>query len=192
MKAVKINDQIWMSENLNVSTFSNGDPIPHVETSEDWAKAGEEGKPACCFYNNDPENGEKYGRLYNWYAITDPRGIAPEGWRVPTKEDWEKLLIYLENDSTDEACTKVKSKTGWPKDQNGENQTGFTALPGGYRFGDGSFEEGGKMAYWWTSTDNPSFNRFPAAWFVLIRGYGFQVELEFEDKAQGFSIRCIK
>lgn len=74
MEEVKIGDQIWMTRNLNVDKFCNGDPIPETKTNEEWIKAGENGKPAWCYYDNDPANGEKYGKLYNWYAVNDPRG----------------------------------------------------------------------------------------------------------------------
>lgn len=69
MEEVKVGDQIWMGRNLDVSTFRNGDPIPYAETDEEWEEAGENGEPAWCYYDNDPENGEKYGKLYNWYAV---------------------------------------------------------------------------------------------------------------------------
>jgi uncharacterized protein (TIGR02145 family) len=192
MNTVKIKSQNWMAENLNVETFSNGDPISHANTTEEWVKAGQEGKPAWCFYGNDPANSEKYGRLYNWYAVNDPRGLAPEGWHIPSKEDWDTLLKSLGNDTGEDACSKLKSKAGWPDGKNGKNQSGFGALPGGYRFNDGSFEEGGKKGYWWSSSDNPTFTRFPAAEFVFIREYERQADSDIEDKGHGMSVRCIK
>lgn len=88
---VAINNQVWMTENLNVDKFRNGDPILHAVTDEEWKKAGENGEPAWCYYDNDPVNGEKYGKLYNWYAVNDPRRLAPEGWKIPSDEDWTTL-----------------------------------------------------------------------------------------------------
>ncbi len=79
MKEIKIGDQIWSTENLNVDKFRNGDPIPLVKTEDDWEKACDNKEPAWCYYDSDPANGEKYGALYNWYAVIDPRGLAPEG-----------------------------------------------------------------------------------------------------------------
>jgi uncharacterized protein (TIGR02145 family) len=108
-KSVKIGSQVWMAENLNVSRFKNGDPIPEAKSFEEWNKASAEGKPAWCFYENDPKNGLKYGRLYNWYAVNDPRGLAPEGWHVPTILEWEQLNNFL----GDNAGIKIKSKSGW-------------------------------------------------------------------------------
>jgi len=81
---VVIGSQTWMAENLNVSHFLNGDPIPHVQTNEEWLKAAENRRPAWCYYNNDPVNGKKYGKLYNWFAVNDSRGLAPPGWHIPT------------------------------------------------------------------------------------------------------------
>lgn len=108
-KSVKIGTQIWMTENLNVSTFRNGEPIPEAKTDEEWKAAGTQGKPAWCYYDNDSKNGAKYGKLYNWYAVNDPRGLAPEGWHVPNDEEWETLENYL----GDDASKKMKSTSGW-------------------------------------------------------------------------------
>lgn len=78
MEEVIIGDQVWMASNLDVDTFRNGDPIPHAKTDEDWELAGANGEPAWCYYGNNPGNSEEFGKLYNWYAVNDPRGLAPE------------------------------------------------------------------------------------------------------------------
>jgi uncharacterized protein (TIGR02145 family) len=85
-----------MSKNLNSSTFRNGDSIPEIKSDSAWKRAAIEMKPACCSYNNDSSNDEKYGKLYNWFAITDRRGIAPIGWKVPNDEEWTDLINYLD------------------------------------------------------------------------------------------------
>lgn len=108
-KSVTIGKQEWMSENLNVSTFRNGDPIPEAKTNEEWKNAGENMQPAWCYYDNDPKNGAKYGKLYNWFAVNDSRGLAPEGWHVPTYEDWETLKKNL----GENLAKKMKSTNGW-------------------------------------------------------------------------------
>ena len=90
-KTVRIGDQIWMAENLNVSHFRNGDVITQAESREEWVQAASEGKPAWCYYDNNPENGNKYGKLYNWFAIVDPRGISPEGWHISSDNEWTTL-----------------------------------------------------------------------------------------------------
>jgi uncharacterized protein (TIGR02145 family) len=108
-KSVKIGPQIWMTENLNVSTFRNGDAIPEAKTNEEWEQTGQNKQPAWCYYNNDPKNGAKYGKLYNWYAVTDPRGLAPAGWHVPSDAEWTTLDEHL----GDDAGNKMKSISGW-------------------------------------------------------------------------------
>ena len=108
-KSVKIGTQTWMAENLNVPTFRNGDLIPEAKTNEEWGKAEKEGKPAWCYYDNDPKNGAKYGKLYNWYAVNDSRGLAPDGWHICTYAEWSTLINHL----GDDAGKKMKSTTGW-------------------------------------------------------------------------------
>jgi len=105
------NGQEWMAENLSVFNFRNGDPIPVVKTEEAWKKAGENREPACCYYENNAKYGKTYGVLYNWYAVNDPRGLAPEGWHVPTAEEWTTLDSHLGDYKT--AGTKMKSSSGW-------------------------------------------------------------------------------
>ena len=106
---VKIDSQIWMNQNLNVNTFKNGDPIPHAKSNDDWEKAGKNKQPAWCYYENDPKNGAKYGKLYNWYAVNDKRGLAPAGWHVPTDAEWTIYETFLGT----EAGKKFKSTSGW-------------------------------------------------------------------------------
>ena len=126
-KSIKIDNQVWMAENLNVGNFRNGDPIPEAKTDEEWVSAGKEGKPAWCYYENKIENGVKYGKLYNWYAINDPRGLAPKGWHVPTDTEWRQVTLFLGGE--DAAGTKMKSPAGWTHDGNGTNVSGFSGLP---------------------------------------------------------------
>lgn len=106
---VTIGNQVWMIKNLNVDKFSNGDPILLAKTDEEWEKAGENGQPAWCYYENDPANGEKYGKLYNWFAVNDTRGLAPAGWHIPGDAEWETLEDVLGT----YAGKKMKSKNGW-------------------------------------------------------------------------------
>jgi uncharacterized protein (TIGR02145 family) len=92
-QTITIGTQVWMTENLNVEKFRNGDPIPEAKTEGEWKAYGEAGEAAWCNYDNDPKNGEKYSKLYNWYAVSDPRGLAPQGWHIPSDEEWGCLLI---------------------------------------------------------------------------------------------------
>jgi uncharacterized protein (TIGR02145 family) len=94
-KTVVIGSQTWMAENLNVSKFRNGDLIPEAKTKEDWEQAGKNKQPAWCYYNNDPTNSAKFGILYNWYAVNDPRGLSPAGYHVPTDAEWTSLTTFL-------------------------------------------------------------------------------------------------
>jgi uncharacterized protein (TIGR02145 family) len=108
-KTVTIGNQVWMAANLNVSTFRNGDAIPQVTSDAEWEAAGKNKQPAWCYYDNDPKNGTKYGKLYNWYAVNDPRGLAPAGYHVPTDAEWTTLENFLGDDEG----KKMKSTSGW-------------------------------------------------------------------------------
>ena len=120
-KEVPIGKQVWMTKNLDVAKFRNGDPIPEAKTDEEWVKAGENEQPAWCNYDNNPANGSKYGKLYNWYAVNDPRGLEPQGWHIPSNDEWTVLTDYLGGELN--AGAKMKSKTGWAEDGNGTNST---------------------------------------------------------------------
>lgn len=185
---VKIGKQIWMSKNLDVSTFRNGEPIPQAKTEEEWVNAGENEQPAWCYYDNDPENGKKYGKLYNWYAVNDARGLAPVGYRIPTDADWG-ILEYISG-------KKHLMYKGLKKTDQKTKNSGFDAVFGGIRTYDGYFEEGHGIGYWWSSTE---FDEYSASYFLLTnKGYYFQEcfpngeKLPFEEKKAGYSVRCIK
>jgi uncharacterized protein (TIGR02145 family) len=199
---VNIGQQVWMSENLNVDKFRNGDPIPEVKTDEEWENAGNNEQPAWCYYTNDPANGDKYGKLYNWYAVRDPRGLAPEGWHIPRYEEWEVLVKYLGGDVA--AGLKMKNPSGWTnagelgtkiniKSDQGTNETGFSGLPGGYRFYTSGFQNIGKQGMWWSSS---SYNKILARTRYLEYNYGWRYNYVFDDdveyKMNGCSVRCIK
>ena len=186
MKEVKIGEQIWMTKNLNVDKFRNGDPIPHAKTSEEWEEAAENGQPAWCYYDNDPANGKKYGRLYNWYAINDPRGLAPEGWKIPTDADWSQLTDFLGGHSA--AGSKMKSSGGWDKNGNGTNDSGFSALPGGLRYSYGEFKYLGEYGYWLSSEEYTKNSA--QARFLVYRNNG--IGRFYLTKGKGFSVRCIR
>ena len=120
---VKIGEQIWMTSNLNTSKFQNGDPIYEAKTKAQWIKASEEGKPAWCYFQNNPQNGVIYGKLYNWYAVNDPRGIAPKGWHIPTNNEWNELISFLEKDIRD-VNKALKTKIGWKQYETGGKEEG--------------------------------------------------------------------
>ncbi|MBN2790798.1 MAG: fibrobacter succinogenes major paralogous domain-containing protein [Candidatus Delongbacteria bacterium] len=152
-KIVKIGLQSWAGSNLNVSRFRNGDPILEAKSDEEWIKAGKKGKPAWCYYLNSSENGPLYGKLYNWYAVNDKRGLAPKGWRVAFDQDWDALSKGLGD--IPGAKLKEAGKNNWLKNaDNVTNETGFTVLPSGSRFAAGKFSGAGSQATLWTSTEN--------------------------------------
>ena len=186
-RSVKIGDQVWMVENLNAGHFRNGDPIPHAVTAEQWVQSGKEGKPAWCYYENREEHGEKYGRLYNWYAVTDARGLAPEGWHVATDADWRQVTDFLGGE--DAAGTKMKNKSGWPGEEgNGTNESGYSGLPGGSRNLFGEFAYGEEAGYWWTSTSEDR----ELAWYRVIDRSPWYVYRTNYSKANGLSVRCVR
>jgi len=191
-KSVIIGSQEWMKYNLNVRKFRNGEPIPLIRTPDEWVFASENCQPACCFFENMWWIGPNYGKLYNWYAVNDPRGLAPEGWHIPTDEEWEKLTGFLGGEEV--AGTKLKSKREW-EDPEGTNTSRFNALPGSFRKPDGEFkgvEDDNNwwkcFGYWWTSDENDS----GSAWERSIRDYNGYVYREYAEKGFGFSVRCIR
>ena len=181
---VTIGKQVWMVENLNVDKFRNGDPIPHAETDGEWEKAGENKQPAWCYYDNDPANGAKYGKLYNWYAVNDPRGLAPEGWHIPTDTEWTDLENYL----GDCDGTKMKSTSGWAEYGSGTNESGFSGLPGGCREDYGEYFDIGKNGTWWGSADDNKVGDV-ARDLSYDDCYLYQI---FPERGAGFSVRCIR
>lgn len=184
--SILIGKQTWMVKNLNVATFRNGDPIPQVKDFKEWRKAGEEGRPAWCYFNFDTLNGKKHGKLYNWHAVNDSRGLAPGGWHIAGDEEWKELTDFLGGD--DVAGTKLKSKTGWKPNDNGTNESGFTGLPGGYRYIYGYFYDDNTNGYWWTSTETGKYD----AWYRGLFYNGSGISRMKYDKGHGFYVRCIK
>ncbi len=187
---VKIGNQVWMTKNLNVDKFRNGDPIPEVKTHKEWDKAGLEGKPAWCYYDNDSANGEKYGKLYNWHAVYDPRGLAPEGWGTPSDEDWSMLTDFLGGE--DVAGKKIKFTDFWKKRGNGTNESGLSFLPGGVRSFDGKFAGIDGNGFWWSSTEHSVEDGPIVAWIRYLNYKAGSLGRNYSLKEEGLSVRCIK
>ncbi|WP_170264958.1 fibrobacter succinogenes major paralogous domain-containing protein [Salibacter halophilus] len=186
---VVIGEQVWMTKNLNVHKFRNGDLIPQAVTDEEWNKAKEDGTAAWCYYENDSANEEEYGKLYNWYAVNDPRGIAPEGWHVPSYSEWKELAGFLGGEGV--AGNSLKSESGWEDDGNGTNKSGFTGIAAGSRTEDGfsdGFNGKGNGADFWSST---SYNDYDA-WYSSLSSVESTFYMYRGDKENGLSIRCIK
>jgi uncharacterized protein (TIGR02145 family) len=194
-KDVKIGKQTWMGVNLNVDKFRNGDLIQEARTNEQWQEAADNKQPAWCYFNNDPANGESYGKLYNWYAVNDPRGLAPIGYHIPSKSEWAQIIIYLGGES--EAGGKMKG-TGtqfWTAPNSwATNSSGFSGRAGGARSESGRGAGGpfyralGKYAYWWAKTDADGYNAFHTEIYYTNPGTG----IHEGQKGDGYSVRCIK
>ena len=202
-ETIKIGDQVWMAENLKVSHYRNGDPIPNLTSSENW-KSSKSG--AFCFYNNNDKKGTTFGALYNWYAVKDSRNIAPEGWHVPTEEEWKQLEIYLgmsqaEADGVQFRGTNEGSKLagnaslwlfdGALKAEMEFGASGFTVLPGGYRLSEtGEFDGVGGIGSFWTSSYFDYV--WESAYYRLIFYDDARSRGETNDMKTGLSIRCVK
>ena len=219
-QTITIGTQVWMTKNLDVSTFRNGDPIPEAKTDEEWKRASENKQPAWCYYENDSKNGAKYGKLYNWYAVNDSRGLAPASWHIPTDEEWTTLENQLGDDGK-----KMKSTSGWNsweeeltcknceswnaeyrkktachicKDTrvngkkthsgNGTNSSGFSGLPGGTRYFNGSFDYIGSYGFWWSRTED--FTNFACSRYLSHSSD--KLHRYFSSKTRGLSVRCLR
>jgi uncharacterized protein (TIGR02145 family) len=191
---VSICNQVWMKQNLNVSRYRNGDIIPQVTDPTQWANLT---TGAWCYYNNDSANRAAYGKLYNWYAVNDARGLAPEGWHVPSDGDWNKLVKCLDSNA-DTICVNcwqnttagilLKSTSGWNNGGNGTNTSDLTILPSGYCSINGTFGAIGTYGDWWSCSDYST----QEAWLRSINGGYAGVFRDHYGKNHGFSIRCVK
>ena len=177
-----------MSENLSVSHFLNKDSIPEAKTAEEWQTLNKAGKAAWCYYNFDTANGSKYGKLYNWYAVNDPRGLVPKGWHVPTNADWE--MMVNSQGGVNYAGNKLKGTEGWLSKTYITNLTGFTGLPGGQCLSTGTFSDLNNRAYWWTTSGEVASGN--QIYSVSLINASFKVMYLKQDKEMGLSVRCIK
>jgi uncharacterized protein (TIGR02145 family) len=199
-QTVKIGDQWWMAENLRVTHYQNGSAIPHVPDGKEWGDLTTGGYAA---YENDTENLIPYGLLYNWFAAVDSQGICPEGWHVPTDEEWMALEIYLgmpksEVDTigwrgTDEGGKLKEAGTDhWLGPNSGAtNETGFTALPGGGRASEPIYKGGyfyfGEHTAIWSSSEHSTKEGL----FRVLEYDESRIKRNKYLKTNGFSIRCI-
>lgn len=185
-QAVKIGNRWWMMENLKVTRYRNGDPIETVADPASWDRLV---SGACCMYDNSGADGDVYGFLYNWHAVNDSRGIAPEGWHVPSDEEWQVLVDFLGGSSIAGGRMKEAGLSHWENPNTGaDNESGFLALPGGYRYYEGNFHEKGYCAYFWSSTGIPP----SLAWNRVLRYNSTAVDRVDRNRIGGFSIRCVR
>ncbi|MDQ1266697.1 MAG: hypothetical protein QG635_1849 [Bacteroidota bacterium] len=183
---VTIGTQVWMLKNLDENKYRNGDLIPQVTDSAQWANLT---TGVWCYYNNDSSNGAIYGKLYNWYAVTDPRGLAPSGWHVPTDDEWNILANYLGGSAIAGGKMKEIGNEHWKGNNSGAtNESGFTALPGGMRNLNGAFNSIGDDGHWWSSSIGDTAN----SWSRYILSSGAQITKYYYKIRGGFSVRCVK
>jgi uncharacterized protein (TIGR02145 family) len=190
-KTVVIGSQTWSSENLDAITFSNGDTIPQARTIEEWMKAGSQGKPAWCLFDNSTTIGEKYGKLYNWYAVNDPRGLAPKGTHIPDDADWTKLTNFLIGGTTEK---KAKSSKEIVAKGSNIKKSGFDGLPGGYRSEMGLFNDFGFDGGWWSATESSEEDAWGRGLYYLygnVFRYDLSAQYCYYNKEFGLSVRFI-
>lgn len=183
--SVTICSQVWMNKNLDVANYSNGDPIAKVTDNAAWAALT---TGAYCYYNNDSATyAVTYGKLYNWYAVNDPRGLAPAGWRIPSEAEWSTLATCLGGGAG--GPMKEAGTSHWLSPNTGaSNSSGFTALPGGYRVNSGTFNGNGNYCLLWSSTGNLTAD-------ALNRSLNYD-DVNFNNASTnrpfGFSVRCLR
>ena len=197
---IAIGDQDWMKENLKVTRYRNGEPIPNVTDDDTWVGLT---TGAYCWINNDSVTGRtgayaRHGALYNWYAVVDGRRICPTGWHVPTDAEWQVMereigMTFAEADGTvdrgENYGTMLKDSTGWVNKGKGTNTTEFSALPGGLRFAtSGEFFNVGIDACWWTATEEDSFNAWLRNMYTTLTSI-YRIP---DSKNFGFSVRCVR
>jgi len=186
---VKIGSQLWMIENLKTTKYRNSDTIPNVTNENQWSSLT---TGAYCNYNHDESYSNTYGRLYNWFTVTDSRNIAPVGWHVPTNSDWTTLINFLGSDSIAGGKLKETGLAHWLSPNKGAtNETGFTALPGGLKLMNdinSPFAGISSDGSWWSIDES----NLSTAWGIDIRSYESDARLMNFPVNYGFSVRCIK
>jgi uncharacterized protein (TIGR02145 family) len=183
---ITIGTQVWMVENLKTTKYRNGDLICNVTDNAVWVSFT---TGAYCNYNNDTNNSASYGMLYNWYAISDRRNIAPIGYHVPSDSEWTTLITYLGGESIAGGKLKEKDTTHWKNPNTGAtNKTEFTALPGGCRNIGGPFSSVGINGMWLSSTEGDASN----GWIRCMEYGDSGAYRYYGSKGGGFSVRCIR
>ncbi|HSI76420.1 MAG TPA: fibrobacter succinogenes major paralogous domain-containing protein [Lunatimonas sp.] len=182
----KIGEQIWMVKNLKTTKFNDGTPIPMIAGGDEWAGLSTSG---YCWYDNDEASFKpSFGAMYNGYTVSTGK-LCPTGWHIPTNEEWMALITYLGSDHVAGNRLKEAGTDFWVSPNTGaNNESGFTALPGGLRYHDGQFHDFGFSGYWWTSTEYSESRSF-----FIFMDYESSNVFRFDNlKKIGFSVRCIK
>jgi len=193
---VQIGDQCWFAENLRTELYQNGDSIPGDLSTSEWSNADDTNLGAQAVYGegsiyceNEPCDEEvnlvDFGRLYNWFAVDDARGLCPNGWHVPSDGEYTELTDHFGGEAV--AGDQMKTDYGWFYDGNGPNSSGFSALPGGWRTYNGSFGDVGYSTSFWSST--PNLNQ---AWNRELSSYDANIYRSSVSARNGYSVRCLK
>ncbi|MEI7421710.1 MAG: fibrobacter succinogenes major paralogous domain-containing protein [Prolixibacteraceae bacterium] len=185
-KTVTIGTQVWMTENLKTTKFNDGTTIPLVTDGYAWSNLK---GPGYCWYDNDAaKNKNTYGALYNWYTANTGK-LCPTGWRVPSNADLITFMTYLGDANTASAKLKETGTSHWPSpNPDATNSTGFTAIPGGYRFNDGLYYYMNGSGDWWSSTESTSAN----AWYLVLSYTSSMLVKSTSEKQFGYAVRCVK
>lgn len=187
-KTLIFDENTWTAKNLNVSRFNNGDYIPQVFNDKQWVLACKNKKPAWCYYKFKENNKDLYGKYYNWFAISDQRGIAPKGWRIPNIEDWRNLMNKLT--FIEDGVYKIKSKKNWKKEFCGSDEFEFDARPSGI-INEYGFKSSGNLATWWSANASDLIPVILKNAKSIVWSYNYSEINEF-DIFTGIPIRCIK
>ena len=204
---VQIGDQCWFAENLRTRHYANGDEIPGDLSYDEWQFTDE---GAMAVYDSEEfiraledigesipqewrgagmvETLKTYGRLYNYFAVDDERGLCPSGWHVPNYHDWTIMIDFLGGDEV--AGNQMKSTSGWEYEGNGTNSSGFSGFPGGMRSPGGNFSNGGYEGYWWSYESRNLSYFYP--WCRVLNSEFSDVYRNWQDGRFGYSVRCIK
>lgn len=181
--------KVWMKDNLNVSKYRNGDSIRQVESSAEWLAAAANGEGVWCYYNNDSAKGKTYGRLYNWYAVNDPRGLAPTGWHIASDEEWKALGRVLVGAPVP-AAKKAHSTIAWRYPYTSvDDVMDFNALQGGLRIAaDDLFKSLGEDAWFWSASEDSKTH----AWAAQFNFDSSFINVSAQDKRDALSVRCVQ
>ena len=184
--SVIIGDQEWIAENLKTTTYNNGTSIDLVTNDTNWQNNT---TGAYCWYDNDQaQYAETYGALYNWYAV-NTGNLCPEGWHVPTDEEWTALEDYISSNGNNyNEGEALKATFGWYDNGNGSDNYGFEAYPGGYREAYGRFGSVERLGFWWSNSEFNTSN----SWYRRLYFFNNSVYRGSSYKNSGFSVRCIR
>lgn len=180
---VTIGTQVWTVENLKVTKYNDGAPIPNITDENQWRNLN---NGAYCNYENLESYISTYGRLYNWHAVNTGK-LAPTGWHVPTESDWEALIAFLGGDGIAGGKLKATGSSWASPNTAATNESGFTGLPGGYRESGGAFSSCGEIGRWWSATNA---DIYPCS--VLLSFDNSVADIEVSFIGAGRSIRCVK